>query len=266
MDHPRAELKDNDIHCLGYLRRVLPLLSRLRDVGCQRDRAGNRELFFDDYCKLVLLYIWNPLIESVHDLQEALGLPRVAKTLGIKRFSAGSFSESVRVFEPQHLQPIITELAGELTTGAARDPRLGQLKDALTLVDGTVLAGLARLAKFAAGYDPKTRLCNARYNTLKDGRGMYGWRLHVQLDLQTFHPHQLIRTGARNGGETHENRVLRRTLESGRCYVCDGAFADRGLFDQISVIKGTSLISRNRRAHPNPQECKGFSVIQPSAC
>jgi hypothetical protein len=162
-------------------------------MGCERDKAHNRQLHFDDYCKLVLLYIWNPLIESVHDLQQAVGLANVAKTLGVKRFGASSFSESVRVFDPKQLQPILAELAGELEPDA-KDPRLNELRTALTLVDGTVLKGLARLAKAAVGAE-------ARYNTSRDGRGMYGWRLHTQLDVETFAPLRLDRTGARNAGD-----------------------------------------------------------------
>src|SRR5271154_3001384 len=109
-----GELQYKDIECLGHLKRVFELLERLHDAGCKRDTAGNRQLHFDGYCKLILLHIWNPLLESVPDLQRAVGLPQVAKALGVKRFSAGSFSESVRVFDPQLLRPIIKELTGQL--------------------------------------------------------------------------------------------------------------------------------------------------------
>ena len=227
-------LKEKDIVCLGHLQRVFALLPSLHEVGCGRDRAGNRELFFDDYLKLVLLYVWNPLIQSVHDLQAAVGLPQVAKSLGIKRFSAGSFSESVRVFDPERLKPILAELAGQLVPYGA-DPRLKDLKHVLTLVDGTVLTALARLAKAAVGPD-------ARYNTSRDGRGVYGWKLHTQLELDTFAPHRMDRTGARNAGENRESNVLRRTLEKGRCYVGDGAYADRRLFDQIVDAQSSYVI------------------------
>jgi hypothetical protein len=37
------------------LKRVAGLLSKLHDVGCARDKAGQRELHFDDYVLLVLL-------------------------------------------------------------------------------------------------------------------------------------------------------------------------------------------------------------------
>jgi hypothetical protein len=233
----KASLTEKDIVCLGHLKRVFTLLDGLREVGCDRDRAGNRRLFFDDYVKLVLLYVWNPAIQSMHDLQEAVGLPNVAKALGIKRFSAGSFSESVRLFDPQRLKPILAELTGRLAP-QTKDPRLAQLKHALTLVDGTVLTALTRLAKAAVGAE-------ARYTTSRDGRAVHGWRLHTQLDLHSFFPHRIDRTGARNAGPTRENNVLRRTLEPGRCYVNDGGYADRTLFDDIHAA-GSSYVTRVR--------------------
>ena len=225
--------REKDIVCLGHLKRVFPLLHRLHTVGCDRDKAGNRELHFDDYCKLVLLYIWNPLIESVHDLQQVAGLANVAKVLGVKRFSVGSFSESVRVFDPEQLKPIIQELAGELIPQAT-DPRLADLRHTLTLVDGTVLRGLARLARNTC---PDTR-----YSTSRDGNAVHGWRLHTQLDLQTFNPHRMDRTGARNGGANRESNVLRAHLEAGRCYVNDGGYADRSLFDDIVDAQSSYVI------------------------
>ncbi len=229
----QARLKEKDILCLGHLRRVFALLATLRDVGCERDRAGNRQLHFDDYCKLVLLYTWNPLIQSLRDLQEVAELPKVAKALGIKRFSVGSFSESVRVFEPGRLMPLIEELAGELPQ--APDPRLADFGQAITLVDGTVLTALGRLAKSACGID-------ARYNTSRDGKAVYGWRLHVQFDLETFKVHRLDRTGARNAGANRENNVLRRSLEAGRCYVGDGGYADRSLFADIAAAQSSFVM------------------------
>jgi len=237
-EHTKAEprkLQDKDVLHLGHLKKVFKLLDRLHEVGCARDKAGNRELHYDQYCKLVLLYIWNPLIGSVRGLQQAVGLAKVAKALGIGRFSLGSFCESVRVFEPEQLKAIVAELAADLQPDG-KDPRLAELKTALTLVDGTVLQGLARLAKASAGAD-------ARYNTSRDGHGMYGWRLHTQFDLEKFLPHRLDRTGARNAGNNRENRMLGANLEAGRCYVCDGTYADRWLFDRI-VQAGSNYVIR----------------------
>ena len=232
----QPSLKKKDIVCLGHLKRVFPLLGRLHEVGCERDTSGNRQLFFNDYCKLVLLYIWNPAIDSIRKLQEASGLDTVAKSLGIKRFSLGSFSEAPRVFDPDRLKPIIQELAAELpVVEGGKDPRLAELKHALTLVDGTVVAALTRLARFAVGEE-------ARYTTTRDGRPFYAWRLHTQLDLETFNPRRMDRTGARGSGDNREANVLRANLESGRCYVADGAFEDRSLFDDIVKAQSSYVI------------------------
>jgi hypothetical protein len=244
MPQPR-QLKPSDVHCFGHLQRVFSLLDRLHDVGCGRDAAGNRQLHFDDYFKLVLLYVWNPLINSIADLQQAVALPAVAKALGVKRFSAGSFSESVRVFDPELLQPVVAELAGDLQScgPGSINPRLKDLKHALTLVDGTVLRGLTRMVRFAAGID-------GRFNTSRNGRPMYGWRLHTQLDLATFSPVRIDRTGARNGGDQREHNVLRQHLQPGRCYVGDGGYSDASLLDAIHDSGSSYVIRTADRGEP----------------
>jgi hypothetical protein len=246
------DLSADDIVYLGYLKRVFPLLDKLHDVGCERDKAGNRLLHFDDYCKLVLLYTWNPVLASVRDVQAAVGLKNVAKALGVGRFSLGSFSEAPRAFEPELLQGVIAELAGALRgtdtkdakdpRGPLRalrplpqDPRLKDLEDALTLSDGTVLAALPRLARAASA--------GTCYCTTRDGKDRYGWRLHTQLDLKTFCPRRIQRTGASTAGEAGEAEVLQASLEAGRCYVNDGGFADSRLLDAI-VDAGSNFVGR----------------------
>jgi hypothetical protein len=229
----KEALRDKDVVCLGHLQRAFELVDRLHDVGCERDVAGNRELYFNHYAKLVLLYTWNPLIDSLRRLREAAGLPKVAKALGIKSFSLGSFSESVRVFEPQRLHEILVELAGQITPGT-RDLRLKEFKDAITLVDGSVVRALARLARAAVGFE-------ARNNTSRDGMGVYGWRLHTQLDLDTFTA-RIERTGARNAGENREANVLKRNLEAGRCYVGDGHYGEQGVFKAITDAQSSYVL------------------------
>jgi hypothetical protein len=53
---------DSDIVGLEYFDRLMPLLQRLHDVGARRDRAGNRTLFFDQYCAYILLFLFNPIV------------------------------------------------------------------------------------------------------------------------------------------------------------------------------------------------------------
>jgi hypothetical protein len=76
-DPSARDLALSDIRGMKQLRRVAGLLSSLHESGCGRDAAGNRELHFDDYVLLVLLYLFNPLIDSVRTLQKVADLPEV---------------------------------------------------------------------------------------------------------------------------------------------------------------------------------------------
>ena len=109
-DSPPAGPK---IQGLKYLDRLLPLFDRLHDVGCQRDRAGNRKLHFDHYCALILLFLLNPVLRSFRALQQASLLEQVRRKVGCSRTSLGSLSEAVEILEPQRLEAIIAELWAE---------------------------------------------------------------------------------------------------------------------------------------------------------
>ena len=87
------ELKEKDVS-LKMLSRVLPLLDKLHPSGTQRDTAGNRTLFFDDYVKLTLVYLFNPLIDSISMLQRAAALPKLATQLGGQRLLQGQLLRS----------------------------------------------------------------------------------------------------------------------------------------------------------------------------
>src|SRR5258705_5459616 len=140
-----SQLTQQQVQGLKHFKTLLPLFHRLHEVGRARDKAGNREWFFDDYCAAVMLYLLNPLIGSMRSLQQALTLPNVARKVRVKRFSLGSFSEAQAVFEPARLLAVIEELAGQARP-LAMDPRLSQLKQqTLTLLDVTALAALVRL-------------------------------------------------------------------------------------------------------------------------
>ena len=128
-------------------RLVQPLLKsfeRLHDVGTERDHAGNRKLFYDQYVALLLMYFCNPALDSLRALQQATGWERTRQKLGIERAALGSLSEAARVFDAEALRPIIQELAAQavpLTTG-----RQAEALEGLTAVDGSIFAALSRMA------------------------------------------------------------------------------------------------------------------------
>jgi hypothetical protein len=219
------------------LRKLLPLLACLRDVGCERDRAGNRELHYDQYVTLVLLMLFNPLIDSVRALQHAAALEEVSRRLGVKRFSLGSFSESARCFDPERLKQVVRQLCGDLSAlhPVGRDPD-GRLKGlaalglALTAVDGTVLDSIAGATA-------------AWWVTYRDGTEKYAWRLHAHFDVEHGLPTELELTDARNSGASDEKGVLRKKLAPDHCYVTDRWFAQFTLFNEVNAI-GSSYVCR----------------------
>lgn len=215
---------------LKKLRHLLPLLAELRDSGCSRDTAGNRDLHFDQYVTLVLLYLFNPLINSVRALQQATAVEKLAEELGVGRFSLGSFSESVRVFEPEKLKAVIAQLAGELKP-LQTDPRLKQhLSHVLTVADGTVLNAISKIA-------------DAFWLKFKDDTAKHAWKLHVQFEVERFAAVEAELTDARNTGKSDEKHVLRSKLAADHCYVMDRWFAQFTLFNEINAI-GSSYVCR----------------------
>lgn len=231
-----AKLDDKTItyeHLSGIklLRRVATLLSSVHLVGCDRDKAGNRELHFDDYVLLILLFFFNPMIDSMRMLQKISELPEVQSRLGIKRFSLGSFSESCRVFDPSMLQAVVDELAKGLLP-VERQTLLKDLPGRLTLVDSTVLRTLCTVAE-------------AMFLPLGDGRHSHAWRLHLQLDVDHHVPHAWEITHPRNTGESDEKSALRRKLEADHTYVMDRWYAQFTLWNDIKA-RGGSYVCRVR--------------------
>ncbi len=225
------EITANELRGYKQLRRIRSLLARLHKVGCGRDRAGNRELHFDDYVVLCLFYLMNPLIDSLRTLQRVAELPEVQKRLGLKRFSLGSFSESCRVFDPSRLQEVVAQLAGELQE-VPRHELFKHLPGRLTLVDSTLLQTLSTVADAAF-------LSHAR------GPYRYAWRLHLQLDVDGHVPGDWEVTPPKNTGKSDEKSVLQRHLRPGHTYVMDRWYAQFVLWNDIRAA-GSSYVCRVR--------------------
>lgn len=221
------KLSDIVVTGMKYLDGVLPLLERLRDVGCARDRAGNRELRMPQYVGLVLLGLFNPTLCSLRALQQASGLERVQRKLGARRFSMGALSEAGRVFDPAQLEGIIGELLAKLP-GAPLDPNLSDLRQTLTAVDGTLLKALPQI----------TQAC---YATRRD----LGWKLHTHFDVGKRIPTRMTLTDASGRGATRESAVLREQLEPDRCYLLDRGYEEFALFNAIHTVR-SSYVSRLR--------------------
>jgi IS4 transposase len=225
-----SALQERDIHGLKYLDKLLPLLDRLHDVGCGRDKAGNRKLHYDQYCMLVLLFFFNPALRSLRALQQASRLKKVQRMLGCPRTSLGSLSEATDVFDPQRLEGILGELLAEVPS--RQNVGRGAVPQVLTAVDGSVVKTLASLAE-------------ASYLRDRNGQSHSGWRFHTHFDIDRCVPTRMEVTVALNGGKTDEKQVLRHRIESDHCYVMDRWYGEFRLFNEI-VAADSSYVCRIR--------------------
>lgn len=230
-EQAEREILIGDLHGIKQLRRVAGLLATLHEVGCDRDKAANRELHFDDYVLLILLYLFNPMIDSMRTLQKVAELPEVQRRLGIKHFSLGSFSESCRVFKPELLQGVVDQLAGGLLP-IERDALFRSLPGKLTLVDSSVIQTLCTVAE-------------AIFLPLGDGRHSHAWRLHLQFDVDHHVPAAWEITTPKNTAKSDEKSVLRRNLAAGHTYVMDRWYAQFTLWNDIKQA-ASSYVCRVR--------------------
>ena len=74
---------------LMYFKQLKPLFARLHRIGTERDHAGNRTLFYDQYVGLILLFFFNPTFRSLRGLQRASCMAKVRKKLKCSRTSLG---------------------------------------------------------------------------------------------------------------------------------------------------------------------------------
>jgi hypothetical protein len=217
---PRPEIRAADLRGLKYFKILEPLLDGLHEHATQRDRAGNRQLFFDQYASLLLLYFFNPIVTSLRGIQQAGQLDKVQKFLGCQRAALGSLSEASRVFDAEALHPLIAELAQRsrpIVAGKEAEALRG-----LTAVDGSLLPALAKMA-WALWVDDQHRAA----------------KMHVHFDVLKGVPIEATVTEG-HGSETAQ---LWDTVQPGRLYVIDRGYADYRLFQHI-IDTGSGFIGR----------------------
>jgi Transposase DDE domain len=222
-------IRDKDLKGLKYFKLLTPLLDRLHDNATARDRAGNRNLFYDQYACLLLLYFFNPVVKSLRGIQQASTLEKVQRLFGCERVSRGSLSEASRVFDPELLRNIIGDLAPRalpLIHGKEAEALRG-----LTAVDGSLLPALPKMA-WALWKDKKHRAA----------------KMHVHFDVLKAVPTHVSVTTANDS----ERDQLRAGLDAGGFYVIDRGYRDWDLFQEI-VDAGASFVGRvqdNTVIHP----------------
>jgi len=215
---PKPRISAKSIQGLKYFDRLKPLFAPLHDMAV--DRSGNRQLHYDEYASIILLFFFNPLLTSLRSLQRASCLEKIQAKLGCPRTSLGALSAAARVFDAEPLQHVVGELVKEaLPLQAGKD---AEVLRGLTAVDGSLLPALPKMA-WALWVDEKHHAA----------------KLHLHFDVFKGIPFYATVTD----GNGNEKKELRAALQPGRLYVIDRGYAEFRLFQDIVDAK-SSFIGR----------------------
>jgi hypothetical protein len=204
-----------DLHGFRYFKALRPLLRRLHGHATARDRAGNRQLFYDHYVALLLLYYFTPALTSLRGLEQASGLAKVRARLGVGRTSDSALSEAARLFDPALLRAAVVELARRARHRLPRPDADSAELAGLIAVDGTLLPALPRMA-WALWQDADHRAAKA----------------HVAFEVLRGLPVDATITA----GSAAERPQWRAMAEPGGFYVVDRGYADYSLFRELDAL------------------------------
>jgi len=206
----RAPVTEHDLHGFKYLHLLGPLLDHLHAAGTERDRAGNRQLFDDQYATLLLLYFFSPIVSSLRGLQQATTLAKVQHRFGVRPTSLGALSEAAQVFEAALLEEVIAALGRRIPSPAVATERAAL--QALTAVDGSLLPALPKMA-WALWQDDQHRAA----------------KMHVAFEVLRHIPVGVTVTA----GNASERTEWRRLVQPGGFYVVDRGYADYERFQEL---------------------------------
>lgn len=215
--YPRAE----DLEGFKFLKPVSELLSALH---ASSESDPNRKLHFDHYVTLLLFYFFNPTLASLRALQASTKFEQVRKKLGLPQergVSLGSLSAAQHVFDHELLKPFLEAVLAQLPADKG-SARLLELKEVVTVADGTLLRALPRVT-WALWLNDNNRAAKA----------------HVQFEVLKGAPSAVDVTE----GNGDEKAVFLDRLQAGRFYVVDSGYAKFLLFQRV-IEAGSSFVCR----------------------
>src|SRR5262249_58395393 len=107
-------LAEETLQGFKYFRLLGPLFAHLHRAATERDRAGNRQLFYDPYASLLLLYFFNPVVTSLRGLQQTTTLAKVQERFGVRPTSLRTLSEAAYIFDATLFHEVLITLSAQL--------------------------------------------------------------------------------------------------------------------------------------------------------
>jgi len=203
-------LSEETLQGFTYCRLLGPLFDHLHRAATERDRAGNRQLFYEQYASWLLRYVFHPVVTSLRGLQPTTPLATVPERLGSRPTSLRALSEAASLFDAALLHEVLTTLGARLRPPLplAEQAALAQVM----AVDGSLLPALPRMA-WALWQDDQHRAA----------------KRHVAFAVLRQGPVDVTVT-AGNGSERAE---WRRLVQPGGFYVVDRGDGASSLFQEL---------------------------------
>src|SRR2546430_4601067 len=107
-------LSEETLQGFKYFRLLGPLFDHLRLAATERDRAGNRRLFYDQYASLLFLYFFYPGVTSLRGLQHTTTLAQVQERLGVHPTPLRGLREAAYGFVATLLHEVLMTLGARL--------------------------------------------------------------------------------------------------------------------------------------------------------
>ncbi len=206
------------IQGLKYGRRLRSLFRPLREHATQRDKAGNRRLFYNQYATLLAFSFFNPLLDNLRAIETLSRSRKLQNLLDCEAVSRSSLSEASSVFDPQLLHRIIRRLAHRALP-LARGREAEALRG-LTAVDGSLLPALPKMV-WALWRDEQNRAA----------------KMHVHFDVFRGIPVDVSVTAANDS----ERAELLKKLAKGGFYVFDRGYRGWEFFQEIVDAKASFI-------------------------
>jgi Transposase DDE domain len=238
----KPRLTEQELQGFKYFRLLGPLFTHLRLVGTERDSAGNRQLFYDQYATLLLVYFFSPTVTSLRGLQQATTLAKVQQRLGVRRTSLGALSEAATVFDAALLHEVIGELGAQLRPHVPLADQ--EALRHLTAIDGSLLPALPQMA-WALWQDAQHRAA----------------KMHVAFEVLRQVPVDVTVTA----GNAAERTELRRLVYPGGFYVFDRGYADYTLFQELHELPCSFVGRVQNTAVYEVQEERPISAVAQAA-
>jgi hypothetical protein len=215
----KEAIEPSDLVGFKPLKKFISLLEPLHSVK----QHHNRDLHFDQYASLILLYFFNPIMTSLRGIQQVSRFDKVKKSLGIKGASLGSLSEASHVFDAKLLAPMIKDLA-QKAMPVEKNSDLKELQQTLVATDGTLLPALPKML-WALWLDDRHKAA----------------KLHLEFDILKQIPVNYKVTDA----NANEKSVFREFLSPNKLYVADAGYSEYKLLQEIIDAK-SSFVNRIR--------------------